>query len=584
MAPVMPHRMRMLMRIPFSSPRRGAMPARTGLGRYVAAGLLALAPLACTDRQHGGASGVTGGTMVVSSAADVDYLFPPLVTTTQGREVTELLFDHLAEVGDSLNVIGDQGFVPHLAQRWQWAHDSLSVAFYLNPKARWHDGTPVRASDVKFTYKLYSDTAVSGLSSLTDNIDSVTVRDSLTVVYWFKRRSATSFYDATMQMLIMPEHVYGTIPATQLKTSEVIRHPVGSGRFRFVRWIPNTTIEIVSDTANYRGRASLDRVIWSIAPDFNTAVTKLLAGEADFFEAMRPENVAQAAKSSTVRVRMFPSFDYGFMLFNLRDPKHHANPHPLFGDRMLRRALTMAVDRRAVVQNVFDSLAVPALGPMVRAMPTTDTSVTEIPYDVNGAMRLLDSLGWKDNGSGFRFKHGTPLAFTLTFPSVAKSRERSATLLQDQLKKVGVNVTLQPMELQAFIRMENSRDFDAVMHLWHLDASPSSILQVWGTQAAGPDGANYGSYTSATFDAEVDSAVNASTLDRARPLYKRAYQTMIDDAPAIWIYEPRTVIGIHARIQPSTIRADAWWSNLADWSIPANARIARDRIPVSASH
>ena len=108
--------------------------------------------------------------------------------------------------------------------------------------------------------------------------------------------------------------------------------------------------------------------------------------------------------------------------------------------------------------------------------------------------------------------------------------------------------------------------------------------QPTGTVQFKVDGANYGSYTSATFDAEVDSAVNASTLDRARPLYKRAYQTMIDDAPAIWIYEPRTVIGIHARIQPSTIRADAWWSNLADWSIPANARIARDRIPVSASH
>jgi len=431
---------------------------------------------------------------------------------------------------------------------------------------------------------LYRDTALSALSSLVDNIDSVTVQDSLTTVFWFKHRSATAFYDATMQLLIMPEHVYGKVPPTQLKTSDLIRHPIGSGRFRFARWVPNQTVEIVSDTANYRGRASLNRVIWSISSDFNTAATKLLTGEADFLEAMRADNVAEAAKKPSVRVRLFPNFSYGFLMFNLRDPKHHDKPHPLFGDRNVRRALTMAVDRRAIEQNVFDSLALPALGPMVRVMPTTDTSVTELPYDVNAAMRLLDSLGWKDNGSGFRFKNGKPLAFALTYPSVVKNRERAATLIQEQLKKIGVNVTLQPIELQSYIRQENAREFDATMHVWHLDASPSSILQVWGIDAAKPGGSNYGSYTSTAFDATADSAINAPSLERARPLYKRAYQIMIDDAPGIWIYEPLTVIGMHSRIRPATIRPDAWWSNLADWSIPANERIARDNIPLNASH
>jgi peptide/nickel transport system substrate-binding protein len=199
-------------------------------------------------------------------------------------------------------------------------------------------------------------------------------------------------------------------------------------------------------------------------------------------------------------------------------------------------------------------------------------------------MRLLDSLGWKDNGSGIRVKNGQQLAFTIITPAVSKSRERCATLLQAQLKKVGAQVTIQSVEVNTFIRLESTHDFDAAMHLWHLDASPASIPQVWGGAAAtDANGLNYGSYISVSFDATVDSAIAASSLEQATPLYKRAYQIIVDDAPAIWLYEPRTVVALQRRIQPATMRADAWWANVADWRIPAGERIARDRIPVTTT-
>lgn len=538
----------------------------------------------CAKSEHAQKDGENGGTFVISTSSEMDYLFPPLVSTSQARGATELIFDYLASVGDSLNVIGDDGFIPNLAKSWTWANDSLSIAFLIHPDAKWHDGRPVRASDVQFTYRLYNDPALGSPSaSLLSNIDSVSVRDSSTAVFWLKRKYPTSFYDVANQMLILPEHIYGTIPAAELTASELIRNPIGSGRFRFVRWVPNSVVEIASDTGNYRGRAKLDRVLWTVSPDFNTAVTKLMAGEADFFDAMRPDAVEQAAHSKVVRAITYPGFDYGFLMFNMRDPKNRSAAHPLFSDVNVRRALTMAVDRSAIVKNVLDTLAYVSVGPVLRAMPTTDTTVVQIPYNVAQATQLLDSIGWVLNKNGVREKNGRELSFTLITPSSSQNRVRSAVLIQDQFKRIGVTVKIQQLESNAFVRLETSRNFDAAMHSWHLDPSPSNIVQTWGTEAAlDANGSNYGGYSNTRFDAYLDSALTAPSLERARPFFKRAYQIIIDDAPAIWIYELKGAVGIHRRVQVTSLRPDAWWAHLADWSIPANARIARDRTPPAA--
>ena len=542
--------------------------------------LLCAALAACAgSEKEAGTGGTNGGTLVISTSADPDYIFPPLIASSQGQEIADQIFERLADIGDKLNVIGDEGFTPRLAERWDWGKDSMSIVFHLNPLAKWHDGVPVRASDVRYTYHVYMDSAVaSPTAPLLTDIDSVAVQDSLTPVVWFKHRSTHQFFDAAAQMMILPEHVYGKVPMKGLMSSEVLRKPVGSGRFRFARWVQGTTIEIVSDTTNYQGRAKLNRVIWTISPDFNAAVTKLLAGEADLFEAMRPENVAAAAKVPSLHVLTYPGFIYGFLMFNLRDPKQHQQAHPIFGDVGVRRALTMAVDRVGIVKNVFDTLAVPAIGPQVRAQPVTDTTLKQIPYDPASAMRMLDSLGWRMGSDSVRHKGGRALAFTLITPASSKNRAQCAVLIQEELKKVGARVEIQTLENNAFMRQEGAHDFDAAMHSWNLDASLQAAKQIWSTEAATANtGTNYGSYMSPVFDAQIDSALAAPTLEKAKPLFARAYQTILNEAPAIWLYDPKGVIGVHKRVHTMTLRSDAWWIHLADWFIPASERIGRDR-------
>jgi peptide/nickel transport system substrate-binding protein len=536
--------------------------------------------VACTSGERD--SGRAGGTVVIGVGGDPDILFPPLSSTAQAREVTDLVFDHLADIGDSLNTVGDRGFTPRLAKSWEWSSDSLSIAFHIDPRARWHDGRPVGATDVAFTFKLYSDsTTASPSASLLTGIDSVTARDSLTAVFWFSHRSPLQFFQATYPMLVLPEHLVGHGRGPALRASAFARAPVGSGRYKFVSWRPGSSIEVTADTSNYHGRPLIDRVIWTIAPDFNTALARLLGRETDVLEGITSANLPEVAANTDLRTAFLRGLDYNFIQFNLRDPARVNQPHPIFADRTMRRALTMAVDRRRVIQSVYDTLAVPAIGPTVRAFPTTDTSLVQIPYSPDRARRTLDSLGWRDsNGDGIRDRGGRPLRFTLSVPKSSRNRMNMAVLIQDQFRQAGIGMDIDPLEFAAFTDREKQGKFDAMFGGWHVDASPAGLRQTWGSAGLrAKGGSNYGSYQNPAFDAVVDTALSTMSFDDRRAAFRRAYQMIIDDAPAIWLAEQKIVLGIQRRLRTAGMRPDAWWANLGEWSIPEAERIARDRAP-----
>ena len=548
--------------------------------------LLSLALLAaCTGSESPPPKG-EGGTLVISSAGDPDVLIPPLTATIQGTQITDLVYDRLADIGDSLNIVGDGGFTPRLAEKWTWGSDSLSISFRIDPRARWHDGKPVSSRDVRFTFDSYKDTTLgSGASSLIAGIDSVTTPDSATAVFWFHARNPQQFYDAVYPMAVMPEHIWRDIPRSSWRASDQAKSPVGSGRFRFVRWTPRGSVELAADTMNYMGAPQLTRVIWSIAPDFNAAVTRFLSGEADVFEAIRPENLADIARSPNLRTTQMKGLDYIFAQFNLRDKASRARPHPLFGNRELRRALTMAVDRQAIVRSLFDSLALPALGPTVRTYPSTDPGLPQIPFNPERARQVLDSLGWRDaNADGVREREGRPLQFSLAVPSSSRARVQAAVLIQEQLRQVGAKVDVEQLDFPVFIDRQRRRVFDIVIGSWHTQPSPGGVRQSWGTAGSrASSGTNYGSYESPVFDAYIDSALASSDLAARRTLFTRAYTTIIDDAPAIWLAEPIPTIGHHSRLRLAHLRPDAWWAHIPEWWIPADKRIPRDNAQLSGS-
>lgn len=538
---------------------------------------------ACGDAGDAGDAGGAGGTLIVSAGADAETLFPPLAVGNQGRAVTELLYDKLADIGPALNTIGDDGFVPRLARAWDWSADSLTVTFHLDPRARWHDGRAVTARDVQYAFGVWTDSAVGAPQRASfATVDSIAAPDSLTARVHFRVRTPEQFYALVYTLIPLPAHVLAAIPDTALHDAPAARAPVGSGPFTFVSWTPRARIELAANAAYYRGRPRLDGVVFSVAAQGATVAAKLLSGEADFLEQLSPPDFAQLAAHPDVKAQPYGGFDYGFMQFNMRDPRNGARAHPLFGDLALRRALTMAVDRATIVRSAFDSLARPAIGPFSRTQWTSDTTLSGIGFDAVRAAQLLDSLGWRDsNGDGVRDRGGRPLGFALLVPASSRTRQASAILLQAQFKSIGVAVQLEQVDFNAFLDKARRGAFDALMGGVRTTPSPRGVRDVWGSPGEGRGAQNWGRWSNAVFDAHVDSALAATSMAAVRAQFRVAYQAAIDDAPAIWLYEPRMFAGLNRRLNVGDLRPDAWWSGVAGWSIDPAQRLPRDRRTVA---
>jgi peptide/nickel transport system substrate-binding protein len=512
------------------------------------------------------AKGRIGGTIVVSSAADADILLPPLTLYVLGRQVVDQIFDNLADIGPSLNTVGDAGFTPRLSDRWKWAPDSMSVSFHINPRARWHDGVPVGAEDVRYTFQLVKDTSLaSPLSSNLDNIDSVSVVDSLTARVWFHQRTPDEFFKAASPVAILPSHLLKKMSPVSLRESAFARAPVGSGRFRFAAWERGARIVLQADSANYRGRPNADRAVWLVSADYPAAALRFLGGSADFLDVVKPELVAQVKAKGADVVVSPGSLDYGYVAFNLRN-SNNSGPHPILGDRETRRALVMAVDRSALVRSVFDTLGLVAHGPATRILATSDTTIG-LPYDPEQASRTLDSLGWRRGADGMRARGKKPLAFSLMVPNSSAIRMKFAVLLQEQWRKAGANVRIETLEVNTFGARMDSRNFESLLNAWHIDPTPSSVREEWASSEIRKGGYNATSYRSLSFDAVIDTAVREMNPARSAALYRRSYRILTDDAPAMWLYELRNAQGVSKRIHVAGIRPDAWWANLADWSV-----------------
>ena len=518
------------------------------------------------------------GTLVVVTTADADALLPPSSHSTVGAAISDLIFLKLADLGLDLNTLGDDGFIPRLARAWQF-DDSLTITFELDPLAHWDDGAPVTAQDVTFTFDVYRDSLVNALARpLLTSIVSVTALDSARAEFRFNRSYPEQFYDATHHMRILPKHLLDTIPRTELNSHEFGRNPVGNGPYRFVRWEADQLVELAADTGFFQGRPGLRRLLWRVTPDFTTAVTQVVSGEADFMEFLvTPENIERVEEASEYQVLYTPSTTYNFIGFNLTDGPSD-RPHPLFGDRTLRRALAMSVDRTAVVDAVLGRYAEVPVGPASRALTVgRDTTTPQIPFDTVRAGTELRRLGWRDSdGDGVLDRDGRDLAFELLVPTSSHARRRAAVILQDQFKRMGVAVRINEVEFNLFVDRTTDRRYDTAFLGWSQDPSPLGIQQTF--TSAGLGGSNYGSYRSNQFDRLVDMAINARDGGGALRLWREAFAQINADAPAIWMYTATLTTGIHRRYENVTIRPDQWSATLWTWRVPTNRQIERDHI------
>ncbi|HET7252073.1 MAG TPA: peptide ABC transporter substrate-binding protein [Gemmatimonadales bacterium] len=515
---------------------------------------------ACKGR--GGCTTEYCGTVVFAATGEPTTLLPAVATMALERDVHDQIFLKLAEIGMDAGTFGDSGFTPELARSWEWT-DPLTLTFHLDPRAKWQDGPPVTASDVAFTFDAYADSAVGSQDRITliEHISSVTATDSLTVVFKFRYRYPEMFYDATYHMRILPAHLLRNVPRATWQTAAFGRAPVGSGPYRFVGWTPGQSIELAADSTYFLGRPHLARLIWRIAGSLNNAVTMVLAGEADAVEVLvTPANIAKAKADSALTLYPYAGPTYTFVRFNLRANGDRTKPHPVFADPQTRRALVLAADRPQLVQAVFSGYAKVPPGPMPQLWSWMwKTKLAPTPPDTLEAARLL---------------RGRHLSFHLAVPATSPTRVQYAQLLQEEYRRLGVDVVIDQVDNATLQQLLESGKFDATLESFQTDPAPSSsVPALWGR--GGPT--NYGHYANDRFDALVRTAASAPTREAAQTAWEAAFAELAQDPPCVILYALDNIAAVNRRVTDVRIQPDSWWGLVWTWRIPPDQLTERDR-------
>jgi peptide/nickel transport system substrate-binding protein len=500
------------------------------------------------------------------ATAPVPTLIEGSQNTLANQDVADQLFLRLAGIGPGMVTAGDRGFVPLLARSWSRL-DSLTLAFDLDPRARWHDGAPVTSRDVLFTMRRARDGAIAPrLANATRRIAAVEADGDHRVVFRFREVYAEQLYDASYHTAILPAHLLERLPATAEAWARFVARPVGSGPYRWVRRQEGEFIELAANEEFFLGAPAIKRVIVRVAVNADARINLLLAGDADATENIPPpiSNIARVESAGHLKLVSVPSSNVGYLLFNHRDPSHLERPHPILADRDVRRALVLALDRPLLVRAVLGRYGEVPFGPVSSQLWISHGAPSPARQDQSTARRLLAGRGWVDRDhDGVREnRRGEPLALNLIVPASSQQRQQMAVMIQEQLRQVGIRLQLVRVEPAVWGERRAAGNFDIDFSASTQDPSPSGLAFSWSCDGPG----NAGRYCDRGADSLLFRAIASPTADPG--LWHAFLRRLEEAAPAAFLYSQIYVFSVNRRFPEVTIRPVSAWGSLWRWPAP----------------
>ncbi|MFO7587107.1 MAG: ABC transporter substrate-binding protein [Gemmatimonadota bacterium] len=518
--------------------------ARVARTTAAVAAVVLIAPFATGCGGGAGDGAGSDAPLVLGYALELQGL-NPLVSTDQNANelIWYLLFTPL--------VVYDSAFhpVPGLAESWDLSPEG--VTFRLREDARWHDGVPVTAADVVFTFERAKDPATASplASAYLASVSRAEALGDHAVRFTFSAPHAQPLEDFFWPPV--PKHLLENVPPAAMMRAPFNRSPVGSGPYRFVRWDVNRQLVFEADSAHapsLGGPPEIARVVYRIVPDRTTLLAELLSGGVQVDGPVSPGDAGAIETAPGARLLSFPWRQFAYVGWNTRREP--------FTSPAVRRALALAIDREAIVETILEGHASPAasvIPPWHRLAP----DVEPLPHDPEEAARILEAEGWTDaDGDGFREKAGRPLAFELLTNQRNPVYGDLAQVLQAQLARVGAAVTPRLLEWQTVLSLHRGRDFDAVLTNWVLDNFRVDPRPLYHSEQAAREGsANRSSYASPVADSLME--IGARTLDdaEARAIWTEFARVVGRDQPITPLFWQDELAGVSRRLE--NVRMDA---------------------------
>jgi peptide/nickel transport system substrate-binding protein len=503
--------------------------------------IVVLVASACAPQQAGPAQPVasqpvSGGTVTIPIVADptlnpwspnafVESIFP-----------NRVLFAGLTRPGKDLAPVAD------LATSWEASADGLAWTFKLRDNVKWSDGKPFTADDVVFTFNdvvLNKDLGANGRGNFANVLKGVTAVDAKTARFDLSSRfSALPSYLA-YNAGIIPKHVLSADP---LKNNAFNKGtPVSTGPFKVEKYTSGQSVVLTRNEDYYGGKPYLDKIVFTVLPDANTQIAQALSGELGIMILDNKAAVDRVKSAANVKVESRALVQYYWLSLNQTDER--------FQDVKVRQAFLYAINRPAIIGAVekgYGKVANSAITPALSAY--YDASLEPMyAYDPNKAKQLLQEAGWTAGPDGIVQKAGKPFRFTMDVGQKG-ILEPTNELIQQDLKKVGIQADLNSMEWNAYIqKVVVNRDYSATVNWWVYPADPD-VFPYFHSTAAGK-GFNIPGFKDPKLD-DLLTRVQTETDAAKRKQAVTELQTfMADNLPYIFLWYPEEIDVINANLQ-----------------------------------
>ena len=451
-------------------------------------------------------------------------------------------------------------FLPALASSWETSADRRVITFHLRPDARWSDGEPVTADDVRFTFEVQRDERISapGLE-IKRFIEAVDVVDPHTVRFTFSRVYPYQLMDANDGHII-PKHAWGSVPLERWESTDFGAILVTSGPFRVASHARQQTLVLERDPLWWGApRPHLGRLVFRVIPDSGGQLAQLLAGHLDLVEVVPPREAGRIAAHPDLELLRLPGRNWGFVAWN--------NRRPAFADRDTRRALSLAINRAALVGSVYHGYARVGCGPVLASMWAFNRRLEPLPFDPAAARDLLAKAGWRDgDADGTLERAGRRFEFDLLLPAGNNLRRDMALLIQADLARIGVRCRPREVESTALLAMLDSGDFDAALTAY-TEGTKVELAGVWETPSAEAGSYNFAGYSNPQVDRLIAEADAAGDFRAAQPILDRIQELIVADQPVTFLYESDKLVAINRRIRGARIISGNVFFNADEWTV-----------------
>lgn len=485
----------------------------------------------CGGEKKGAGGGTAKDTLVIALMSSPTNLDSRVGNDNASGRMFDLIYSGL------IKVTPDMDYAPDIAEKWE-TPDDKTIVFHLNPNARFQNGQPVKASDVKWTYdSLMAPDFVTSKRSGYDAVDHIEAPDDHTVIFKLKEPNAGIFANLTL----------GILP-TGADTNVYRMRPIGAGPYKVVDFRPDDRVVLEAFDQWHGGAPKIKHVIVRIIPDATTRVLEMRRGTVQFEVNEIPfENIAEFDKNPDFKTVKTPGSVYQYIAINLRDPN--------LSKLAVRQALAYAIDRDRIIRDIQRGYAKPTDTMLAEGHWARAENLPTYPYDPAKAKQLLAQAGYP-NGFSFVFKTSQD--------AEANSR---AQVIQQMLKQVGVTMQIQSNEMSTFFADIGKGNFQMYSLSRNGVQDPDFYYVIFYSKNLPPEGQNRGYY----INPKVDQLLleGRSTFDRARrkQTYVEVQKIVQQDLPYISLYLQSNVAVMRNNIDGYVQYPAGFWLSVPQMSI-----------------